>query len=117
MNTAKCEPQSDRTQEKASGERGSALVISLFVLALISVFVALALSRSSAEAAAVGNEVAEARTLYAAQGSLEMMTRNFKKVFEVKLSPTATDLNTIRTAAVPGMATYTFQQELDQTST
>src|ERR1700710_2787393 len=68
------------------GERGSALVIALFVLALLSVFVAVAMSRSAAEAAATGNESAEARTFYAAQGSLESMTRNFNKVFEVKLN-------------------------------
>ncbi|MBK6722060.1 MAG: pilus assembly PilX N-terminal domain-containing protein [Acidobacteria bacterium] len=98
-------------------ERGSAIVISLFVLALITVFVALAISRTSAEASAVGNETAEARTFYAAQGSLEVMTRNFNKVFETKLNPTTADLNTIRTAAVPNITGYTFQQELDQTST
>lgn len=100
-----------------NGERGSAIVISLFVLALITVFVALAMSRTSAEAAAVGNETAEARTFYGAQGSLEMMTRNFNKVFETKLNPTTTDLNNIRNAPVPGITGFTFTQELDQTST
>jgi|CXWL01.1.fsa_nt_gi hypothetical protein len=99
-----------------SGERGSAIVIALFVLALITVFVALALSRTSAEAAAVGNETAEARTFYATQGSLEMMTRNFNKVFETKLNPTTTDLNNIRNGTTPGLTGYTFLQELDQTS-
>lgn len=100
---------------KAS-ERGSAIVITLFILALITVFVALALSRTSAEAAAVGNETAEARTFYAAQGSLEMMTRNFNKVFETKLNPTTTDLSNIINGTVPGITGYTFVQELDQTS-
>ena len=98
------------------GERGSAIVIALFVLALITVFVALALSRTSAEAAAVGNETAESRTFYATQGSLEMMTRNFNKVFETKLNPTTTDLDNIRNGTTPGLTGYTFQQELDQTS-
>lgn len=96
------------------GERGSALVITLFILALIGVFVALAMSRSSAEAAATGNETSEGRTFYAAQGSLETMTRNFNKVFEVKLNPTTADLNNVRTGTVPGMGTYTFLQEVDQ---
>ena len=100
-----------------SEERGSAIVICLFILALITVFVMIALTRSSSEAMAVGNETAEARTFYAAQGSLEMMTRNFNKVFETKLNPSPADLNTIRTASVPGLANYTFNQELDQTST
>lgn len=101
-------------------QRGSAIVIALFVLALISVFVALAMTRTATEAAAVGNEAAEGRTLYAAQGSLEMMTRNFNKVFEIKLNPTATDLDKVRNGDVPGLATpageYTFVQELDRTS-
>jgi hypothetical protein len=109
------------TQEPVTtkkNERGSAIVIALFVLALISVFVALALSRTSAEAAAVGNETAEGRTFYAAQGSLEMMTRNFNKVFETRLNPSAADINTVRTSPVPGFAvgSFSFVQELDQTS-
>lgn len=99
-----------------NNERGSAIVLALFVLALVSVFVALAMSRSAAEASGVGNETAEGRTFYAAQGSLEMMTRNFNKVFETKLNPTTTDLNNIRNAPVPGLTGYSFVQELDQTS-
>lgn len=101
---------------KREAERGSAIVICLFVLALITVFVAVALTRSSTEAMAVGNETADSRTFYAAQGSLEMMTRNFNKIFETKLNPTVADLNSIRTAGVPGLANYTFAQELDMTS-
>jgi Tfp pilus assembly protein PilX len=104
-----------------AGQRGSAIVIALFVLALISVFVALALSRSAAGAAAIGNETAESRSFYAAQGSLEMMTRNFNKQFEVNIHPSDTDFNTVRNAAVPGLSTsnggnYTFYQEVLQTS-
>lgn len=102
---------------KGSSEQGSAIVIALFVLALVTVFVALALSRTSAEAFAVGNETAEARTFYAAQGSLETMTRNFNKVFEVKLNPTTADINSIKSGGVPGLSNYTFNQELDPTST
>lgn len=104
------------TETGSRGERGSAIVICLFILALITVFVMIALTRSSSEAMAVGNETAETRTFYAAQGSLEVMTRNFNKIFETKLNPTAADLNSIRTAGVPGLAGFTFAQELDQTS-
>ena len=102
-------------------QKGSAIVIALFVLALISVFVALALSRTASEALAVGNETAEARTVYAAQGSLETMTRNFNKVFEVKLNPSNTDINAVRTGTVPLLSApagpFTFVQEVDRTST
>ncbi len=103
-------------------EKGSAIVIALFVLVLISVFVALALSRSSAEAAAVGNETKEGRSFYAAQGSLEMMTRNFNKKFEVNLRPTTVDFDDVRNATVPGLSAgsgtgiFNFNQEVLQTS-
>ncbi len=103
-------------KKDVSNQRGSAIVIALFILVLISVFVALALSRTSSEAAAIGNETAESRTFYAAQGSLETMTRNFNKVFEVKLSPADAAFDPLRgNRSVPGFtaAQYTFDQEVD----
>jgi hypothetical protein len=98
-------------------EKGSAIVIALFVLALISVFVAIAMSRSSAEAAATGNETAEARAFYAAQGSLEYMTRNFNKKFEVNLKPGTADFADVRTDYPTGLdvskgGNYTFLQDV-----
>lgn len=99
------------------GQKGSALIIALFVLALIGIFVALVLSRTAAEAAAVGNETSDGRTFYAAQGSLETMTRNFNKVFEIKLNPLTSDIDAVRNGTVPGLSgTYTFNQEVDQTT-
>jgi len=105
-----------------SGEKGSAIVIALFVLALISVFVALAMSRSSAEAIATGNETAEARAFYAAQGSLEQMTRNFNKKFEVTIRPGTADFASVQTAGVPGLSTdqggiYSFAQQVIEPAT
>ena len=98
-------------------QKGSALVIAVFVLALVSVFVALALSRTASEAAAVGNEVVEGRTFYAAQGSLEMMTRNFNKVFELKLNPSENDLNDIRNSVEPRLTPqFSFVREVTPTS-
>lgn len=102
-------------------QKGTAIVIALFVLALVGVFVALALSRTSAEATAVGNETAEGRAVYAAQGSLETMTRNFNKIFEIKLNPVGTDITAVEAAPVVGLSTsvggqYNFFQEVLQTS-
>ncbi len=101
-----------------ANQRGSALVIAVLILALISVFVALALTRSATEAAAIGNETADGRTFYAAQGSLEVMTRNFNKIFETKINPSDDDISKVKTALVPGLdsSQYTFKQELDKTS-
>lgn len=104
------------------GEKGSAVVLALFVLALVGAFVALALTRTSTEAAATGNEAAEGRTFYAAQGGLEMMTRNFNKIFETKLTPTTADIAKVQDGDnVPGLAValggqFLYNHELDRTS-
>lgn len=118
MNTPKIEQNFSTGIGDDKSERGTAIVIALFVLALIGVFVALALSRTASEAAAVGNETSEARTLYAAQGGLETMTRNFNKIFERNLNPTAAELALVRNPdVVPGLSKalggeYDFNQEL-----
>ena len=73
-------PEGPVKANPAQGEKGSALVIALFVLALISVFVAFTLTRTAAEAAAVGNETAEPSPLRGAGSQSD--DRNFNKVFE-----------------------------------
>ncbi len=121
------EGQNNMTSQKVvnntsarSGERGSAIVVALLVLALVSVFVAFAISRTAAEASAVGNETSSGRTMYAAQGSLETMTRNFNKVFERKLNPSQTDLDKVVDPDVfPGLSraqggSFDFVPELDK---
>ena len=117
MNKSDFKQNEFKTDTNKANQRGSALVIAVLILALISVFVAVALSRSSAEAAAVGNETSEGRTFYAAQGSLEMMTRNFNKIFETKINPTDTDIAKVKDGIVPNLnSQYSFAQELDKTS-
>jgi hypothetical protein len=98
-------------------QKGTAIVLALFVLALMSVFVALAVSRTTSETVAVSNEASEARTLYAAQGSLETMTRNFNKVFETRLNPLQTDIDKVEDGTIiPGLSQaqggqYTFDNK------
>lgn len=117
MNTLETAQNDFFSNGNAARQKGSALVIAVFVLALISIFVTLALTRTAIEAAAVGNETAEGRTFYAAQGSLELMTRNFNKTFEVKINPSDADLAAVKTALVPRLwEDYTFKPELDKTS-
>lgn len=125
MNTMNI-PEIERNQSvnisNDPNQRGTAIVIALFVLALLSVFVALAVSRTTSETIGIGNETSEARTLYAAQGSLETMTRNFNKVFETKLNPLPTDIAIVENGnTVPGLSLalggqYTFEQTADQTA-
>ena len=100
----------------SKNEDGSAIVIALLILTLISAFVALAVTRTSNETIAASNDAAESRAFSAAQGSLEVMTRNFDKVFEEKLSPAPTDLLHIESLKPPGFEDgYEFEQHIRQT--
>lgn len=103
---------------KRDGEKGSAIVIALFVLVLLAGFVALATTRTASEAMSVANETAEGRALYAAQGSLEMMTRRLNNHFGKKLRATTSDLDAIRDPsqiqAVDGFDRYEFDQKIGE---
>lgn len=99
-----------------NGERGSATVIAILILGLLTVFVSLALSRASNEAMLMGNDAAEGRAYNAAQASLETMTRNFNKIYDVRLTPIPSDLTSIQSASVPGFTNYTFNQNITATA-
>jgi hypothetical protein len=97
-------------------ENGSAIVIALLILTLLTAFVALAVTRTTSETIATSNDAAESRAFSAAQGSLEIMTRNFDKIFEEKLSPAPADLTHVESLLPPGFDTnYDFQQHIVQT--
>ncbi|HVE55618.1 MAG TPA: hypothetical protein VNB22_02245, partial [Pyrinomonadaceae bacterium] len=100
----------------AKREDGSAIVIALLILTLLTAFVALAVSRTTSETIATSNDAAESRAFSAAQGSLEIMTRNFDKIFEEKLSPAPADLLHVQNLKPPGFDTdYQFEQVITQT--
>jgi hypothetical protein len=90
------------------GQNGSALVIALLVMALLLAFVALAVSRTSSETVASSNDAAETKAFEAAHASLEVMTRNFDKIFEEKMMPDPADLTRIRGQYPPGFDAYDF---------
>lgn len=97
-------------------QNGSAMIIALLVLALLLSFVAIAVSRTTSETIASSNDAAESRAFSASQASLEVMTRNFDKIFEEKLSPTSSDLTHVKSLLPPGFDTdYTFTQDITQT--
>jgi hypothetical protein len=105
-----------KTTNHLDRESGAAMVIALLVLSLMLGFVALAVSRTTAETIASSNDAAESRAFSASQASLEVMTRNFDKIFEEKLSPTPADLARVKSLTPPDFDTmYDFQQELTQT--
>lgn len=99
-----------------NGETGAAMVITLLVLALLLAFVALAVSRTTSETIAAGNDALETRTFEAAHASLEVMTRNFDKIFDEKLVPEPADLDRIEAQYPPGFTDpYDFRQTIEQT--
>lgn len=107
---------SPRLPFSPSQQRGSAMVIALLVLALVLAFVALAVSRTTNETIASSNDAAESRAFAAAQASLEVMTRNFDKIFEEKLSPLPADLTKVKDKKPDGFdAEYSFVQNIQQT--
>jgi Tfp pilus assembly protein PilX len=106
---------------KANGasesEKGSAILIALFIMLLLLGFVALAVTRTTNETVASSNDEAETRAFEAAHASLEVMTRNFDKQFDIKLNPDTTDITNIKAATPPNFTGYEFTQDLDQTQT
>ena len=97
-------------------DRGAATIIALLVLALLLAFVALAVSRTTAETVASGNDAMETKTFEAAHASLEVMTRNFDKIFDEKLVPDTSDLTRIQTQEPPGFSdAFSFGQTIQQT--
>ncbi len=96
-------------------ENGSAILIALFVMLLLLGFVALAVTRTSNETIASSNDAAETRAFEAAHASIEVMTRNFDKQFDIKLNPDATDIANIKLQVPPNFTNYQFIQNLDQT--
>ncbi|MBP9664263.1 MAG: pilus assembly PilX N-terminal domain-containing protein [Pyrinomonadaceae bacterium] len=97
-------------------ERGSAMVIALLVMMLLAAFVALAISRTNSETMAASNDEAETKAFEAANASLEVLTRNFNKIFETKLTIDTTDITRIQGQTPPGFDTYyQFNQAVTQT--
>ncbi len=105
-----------KTNWSKRNEDGTAIVIALLILTLLTAFVALAVTRTTNETIATSNDAAESRAFSAAQGSLEIMTRNFDKIFEEKLSPAPADLSHVESLIPPGFDTnYDFLQRITQT--
>ena len=114
----KNENLSSNKKNNAGGaeEKGSAIVIAMLVLVLLMAFVALAVSRTTSETISSANDAAESRTFEAANASLEVMTNNFKKIFDWgKLNPEPADLDNIRMQVPPDFDDYEFEQDIQQT--
>jgi hypothetical protein len=91
---------------------GSATIIAMLVLGLLTIFVAVALSRITTDALIVRNEVSQSNAFYAAEAGLETMSRNFEKIFDAKLNPSKQDLTALihKSKWPHNFSDYTFNQ-------
>src|SRR5262252_2446911 len=91
------------------GQGGTATLTAVLILALLGVFTAAAMSRVTVGQAIMNNDLSNSKSFYAAQASLEEMTRNFDNIFNFRLFPTPTDLQAVQNAA-PNISGFNFQQ-------
>lgn len=106
----------EMNDKKMHGQKGTAIVIALLVMVLLMGFVALAISRTNSETVAAANDAAESRTFEASQASLEIMTRNFDKIFDRRLNPSTEDLDNVQNNKPPGFEDkYKFEQRITKT--
>src|SRR5262245_10149513 len=93
----------------AEAQRGTATLTAVMILALLGVFTAAAMSRVTVGQAIMTNDLGNSKSFYAAQASLEEMTRNFDNIFTYHLRPTTADITGGQNAA-PAIPGYSFTQ-------
>lgn len=86
-----------RFRRAARTQRGTAIIIAVMVMGLLALFVAASLARVTNESRIMSNDQANTASYFAAQASLEHMTRNFGDIFDVRLFPSTADLEYVRT--------------------
>lgn len=100
-------------EQTAESQRGSATLTSVLIMALLAMFCAAALSRVTSEALVTGNDYAHTQAFYAAQASLEEMSRDFNNIFNVQIKPTPADLTRIK-GNKPDIPSFRFVQDIIQ---
>jgi hypothetical protein len=95
------------------GERGTASLTAMLILALLSLFTAATLAKVTTEAVLMGNDYSNTKAFYAAQASLELMSRNFNKIFDSELTPTSADITRIQNTT-PNIEGFKFIQTVAQ---
>src|SRR6516225_7887726 len=91
------------------GQRGTATLTAVLILALLGVFTAAALSRVTTGQSIMNNDLGNAKAFYAAQASLEEMTRNFDNIFTFHLKPSPADITAVQNAK-PGIPNFNYNQ-------
>lgn len=109
-------PSVKQAPQKRQSQRGTATVTAVLIMGLLALFAAATLSRVTTEALVMGNDYSHTKSFYAAQASLELMSRDFNNVFNVQLKPTPTDLANIEGNA-PNIDGFNFLQNITQEAT
>lgn len=104
---------------KRDGERGAALVMSLLIMALLSVIAVAVLAAVSTEANIAASDMERTRTFYAAEAGIERMTNKFSALFRTKTRPVDSDLTTIAADYPSELVTdgFSFTQTLVKDTT
>src|ERR1044071_7085849 len=112
MSTEKHDNQIDREGARR-GQRGTATLTAVLIMGLLAVVTAATLSRVTTESLVMGNDYSSGQAFYAAQASLQLMSRSFNKVFDVQIRPSAADITRIQNT-VPAITAFTFVQTITQ---
>ncbi len=99
---------------KGQNQKGTATVIAVMIMSMLTGFVAIAITRTTNETMAMSNDIAETRVFSAAQASLENMTLNADSKFDIKLDLDSTDESQIRDALPEGFPDYGFVQTIQK---
>src|SRR5215510_12820786 len=99
----------------AEAQRGTATLTAVMILALLGVFTAAAMSRVTVGQAIMTNDLGNSKSCYAAQASLEEMTRNFDNIFTYHLRPTTADITGVQNAK-PSISGFSFDQFVNQST-
>jgi len=102
-----------RNGKATTSQRGTATLTAVMIMGLLALFAAASLSRVTTEALVMGNDYAHTKSFFAAQASLELMSRNFERVFDVQLRPTSSDIARIR-GDKPTIDGFDFDQDIVQ---
>lgn len=97
------------------GQKGTAALTAVMIMGLLALFTAASLSRVTTEALMMGNDHSNTVAFYAAQASLEQMSRNFNKVFDLRLNLTTADIANIQ-STTPNISGFGFVQTVTQTA-
>jgi hypothetical protein len=94
-------------------QKGTATIIAVLIMSLMTGFVALSVARTSSESGLLLNDLQETRAFSVAEASLENMTLETDLVFESKFDIDSTDVTTIQNKLPTGFpANYEFNQTL-----